>query len=106
MQLTLSPKRQRTQLTAVRQGDSLVLNGETFDFSDVANGEFLPASAITSTWFYDRSDTGYAVTREAGVLKIGLIVPYGAGAPTETLFPDPITASTDGPIALPAYGGA
>lgn len=97
MKLTLSPMRRNDQLTLSRMGDVLIINSDAFDFSGVPEGASLPSSAIASSWIAGR------VTRKNGVLNVPLILPHGARAPTETLFPDPITLAGDGPVTLPPY---
>ena len=97
MKITLSPLRANTPLTASRDGDTLTINGETFDFSPLEEGETLPADAIESGWI-----TG-DVTRTDGALHITLRLPHGANAPEETRFPEPIIDPPDGEIALPPH---
>lgn len=95
MKLILSPVRRDTQLTLERAGDVLTINGEVFDFSDLPEGATLPETAIDSDWFAG------PVERTDGALRIHLILPHGVHAPTETLFPRPLTLTGDGPVALP-----
>jgi len=97
MKITLSPTRKDETLVASRDGDKLTLNGEDFDFTDLADGETLPADAVESEWI-----TG-DVSRTDGVLHITLRLPHGANAPQETRFPEPIIDPPDGEIALPPH---
>jgi len=97
MQLSFLPVRMEARLTLARQGDALVINGETFDFSAVPEGASLPAEAVASDWIAG------PVSRAAGVLQLVLLLPHGAKAPPETLFPVPVTVPTDGPVPLPPY---
>jgi len=97
MKLIFSPVRMDTQLEAIVAGDVLTLNGEALDFGPLPAGATLPRAAIECLWIAGD------VTRDlAGVLTVPLILPHGANAPEETLFPQPITAG-DGPVALPPY---
>lgn len=80
-----------------RSGDTLVINGETFDFAFVSDMATLPLDAIQSPWFAS------AVERIDGVLHVALIVPHGTHAPKETLYPDAVWLDTDGPVTLPPY---
>jgi hypothetical protein len=67
------------------------------DFGPLPAGATLPRAAIDSPWIAGD------VTRDlAGVLTVPLILPHGANAPEETLFPQPIDA-VDGPVNFPAY---
>lgn len=97
MNLTFSPIRRDDRLTLSRMGDVLIINGQAFDFTDIPEGASLPREAITSGWIAGD------VSRENGELTIPLILPHGAQARAETLFPDPITLTKDGPVSLPPY---
>ena len=97
MHIILSPTRTDAPLVASRAGDTLTLNGETFDFSPLGEGETLPADAIESEWIVGD------VARTDGVLHLTLRLPHGANAPEETRFPEPISDPPDGEIALPPY---
>ena len=97
MKITLSPTRRDETLTASRDGDTLTLNGEEFDFSPLEESETLPADAIDSPWI-----TG-DVTRTDGVLHLTLRLPHGGNAPEETRFPEPVIDPPDGEIALPMH---
>lgn len=97
MQITLSPVRRDQTLSLERQGDTLVVNGEAFDFAPLGEGETLPRGAIDSDWFVG------PVTREGGALSLVLALPHGAAPPEATLFPQPIIDPANGPIPLPPY---
>lgn len=97
MHIILTPQRRDDTLTLMRSGDTLTINGEAFDFASVPEGAILPKDAVTCDWL--ASD----VTRQGGVLHLTLILPHGADAPPETLFPVPVSVTADGPIALPLY---
>ena len=97
MIIHLTPARLDRQLTIERQGDTLILNGETHDFSTLAEGEILYAETLDTIWI--ASD----VTRSNGEIVLTLIVPHGPHAPPETLFPTSLHIDEDGPIPIPAY---
>jgi hypothetical protein len=97
MKLTLSPVRMDTPLTAEACGDVLILNGVAFDFSPLPDGAVLPRDAVDCEWL--ASD----VTRRAGKLEMTLILPHGANAPLETLFPALLEVEADGMLKLPLY---
>lgn len=97
MKIIFSPMRRDETLELARLGDSLVMNGDVFDFSSLADGDFLPANAIGCSWI-----TG-EVRREAGVLHVQIILPHGADAPQETLFPGMLSVTEDGPVSLPSH---
>lgn len=97
MKINLTPVRSDEQLEVSREGDTLILNGEPFDFSPLAAGASLPAWAIASGWFDGQ------VERVDGQLELTIRLPHAANAPESTRFPKPITVTADGPVDLPAY---
>lgn len=97
MLLNFSPMRHPEALTLSRAGDCLVINGESFDFSGIPEGATLPRTAVNCPWLASDID------RIDAQLHLTLILPHGVHAPQDTLFPEVVLASTDGPIALPAY---
>jgi hypothetical protein len=97
MKLTFSPCRMDAPLTASVKGDVLTLNGEPLDFGPLPKGATLPRSAI------DCALIAGDVTRDAaGTLTVPLVLPHGANAPPETLFPQPLDVKS-GPVPLPPY---
>lgn len=87
------------ELVLDKEGDTLYVCGEVFDFSPLNEGDVLPAAAITSEHF-----TG-TLPLVDGVLHMTLRFPFGLNAPEETRFPAPIHVTEDGPITLPPYEG-
>jgi hypothetical protein len=96
MQISFSPMRRGDTLMLSKSGDVLTINDEAFDFSGLPDGATLPREAVTCEWL--ASD----VERIDGVIHLTLILPHGAQAPAETLFPA-LTIATDGDIAVPAH---
>lgn len=97
MIITLIPQRSDARLTLERAGSALVINGVAYDFAPLPEGAILPRAAV------DCPALAGDVTRTGGVLQIALLLPHGAIAPPETLFPEPITVIADGPVQLPPY---
>ena len=97
MEITLSPVRNDDPLEVYRAGDTLTLNGVAFDFSALPDGATLPREAIESDWFAG------PVERSGGGLHVRLVLPHGANAPQDTLFPHRLTLTGDGPVDLPPY---
>jgi hypothetical protein len=95
MLITFTPMRRDDRLTLHRAGDVLTINGESLDFSPLPEGAMLPRDAVDCPWL--ASD----VSRSNGQLHLTLILPHGATAPHETLFPPPLRLERDGPVALP-----
>lgn len=100
MHITLTPSRASAPMTVERLGDALVIDGETFDFSPLADGATLPADAIDSDAF------PMDVARIDGALHVTLVLPHSIDAPRETRFPDPIIDPPDGLIPLPPFSTA
>lgn len=98
MYITFSPVRSDTPRTLVRHGDTLSVDGETFDFGFLQEGDVLPRAAVTGDWL------GSDIERKAGSLHLTVVLPHGMHAPDETLFPDPRHLTGDGPVELPPYG--
>ncbi len=95
MHIILSPVRLDETLHATLAGDALTLNGETFDFSQMPEGGTLPAEAIASDWIPG------PVSRIDGELHLTLRLPHGPNPSRKVAFPEPVTVTQDGPIALP-----
>jgi hypothetical protein len=97
MNLSFAPIRHDQPLQVARHGDVLTVNGTDFDFGPLPEGALLPREAMDSPWFAG------PVERNGGVLQITLLLPHGADAPSQTLFPDPLRLAKDGPIELPPF---
>lgn len=96
MRINLTPMRRDDRLDVSIAGDVLTVNGDSFDFSALAEGDRLPRHAVACDWL--ASD----VTRTDGGIVLTLILPHGAAAPDKMLFPAPITVTEDGPVTLPS----
>ncbi|HWJ89105.1 MAG TPA: hypothetical protein VNS12_13640 [Pelagibacterium sp.] len=93
MHVSFIPQRRDDTITVARQGGTLTINGDAFDFSTLPDGATLPATAITSNWIVG------AVARLDGVLHITLRWPYQKAGRIDA--PDPIESPPDGLIVLP-----
>lgn len=98
MILTFSPMRHDATLTLHRLGDRLMVNGQMLDLSGLAEGARIEAEGLDCPWL--ASD----VVRRDGQLHLTLILPHGAEAPDETLYPLPLVVAADGPVAVPPHG--
>ena len=78
-----------------RTGDVLILNGEAFDFSALPDGATIPAGVVPCRWI-----TG-PVDRVDGELRVTLILPHGPNPSAAVAFPESLTVTDDGPIAIP-----
>lgn len=95
-QITFSPVDMLGDLTLTASGDILTVNGDVLDFSDLPDGGEYPAEAL------DNPMVVGGVQRADGVIHITVILPYSnPDAPEAVRFPQSITVTTDGEIALP-----
>jgi hypothetical protein len=97
MHITLSPIRHDDRLTLHRAGNTLIVNGVSHDLSGIPEGATLPRAAVDCGWL------GSDIERSDGVLRLTLLLPHGADAPPETLFPVPVMLAVDGPVDLPPH---
>lgn len=95
MKINLSPQRRDDAFEVIRAGDVLTINGETFDFSQMADGDTLPATAIDSEWFVGD------VHKVAGELELTLLMPIPANYSPAQAFPAPLLNVSNGAVVLP-----
>lgn len=96
MRLILSPVRMDARLVAELRGGDLVLNGVSLGLSGLAEGEVLSREEAASPWICGD------IRWEGGELHVPLILPHGALAPDETLYPEEMVVG-EGAIVLPAF---
>ncbi|WP_339496948.1 hypothetical protein [Pseudomonas sp. EA_15y_Pfl1_P101] len=95
MVINLSPQQRSDTLTVVRAGDALIVNGETFDFSAMGDGDTLPRAAIQSKWFDGDAE------KKDGELILTLLFPMPWNYSPEQAFPVPLENVPDGPVVFP-----
>lgn len=95
MRIKLCPVRSDAHLTAVKQGDTLTINGTMLDFARLENGSTLPGAAVGSESVYG------PVERIDGELIITLVMPHAADAPEPARFPADLANVPDGQVRLP-----
>ena len=95
IKINLSPQVRAGTLAVSKSGDALIVNGETFDFTQLTEGSTLPADAIDSEYFVGEAK------RENGDIELTLLLPIGLNATEAQRFPQPITVSVDGEVTLP-----
>lgn len=82
-------------MSVIRSGDSIVINGEVYDFSPLADGDTLPATAINSQWFAGQVD------RVDGQLALTIFLPLPSNFSPEQAYPKPLLDVPDGVVTLP-----
>lgn len=97
MKIVFSPIRKDAELTLEKQGETLIVNGQIFDFSTLAEGGEVTPEGDEPVWF------AAPVRRENGHIVCALFLPHGADAPEETLYPEPLENLPDGAVAVPAH---
>ena len=93
--INLSPQVRDGTLTVSKSGDALIVNGETYDFSQLTEGSTLPAEAIDSEYFVGEAK------RENGDIELTLLLPIGVNATEAQRYSEPITVTSDGAVMLP-----
>lgn len=95
MRIKLRGQRRDDLLIVEKLGDTLLLNGEVFDFSRMVDGDTLPMSAIVSQWFDDD------VERVGDELIVTLILPNPWNYSPEQAFPVDLVDVPDGLVIFP-----
>lgn len=94
--LKLSPARMDIAVPEIeKRGDTLVINGDAYDFGFMGDGDSLPLAAVNSAHIVGD------VSRNGDVISVEIILPHSATAPQYVLFPAPIIVETDGLVELP-----
>lgn len=95
MKINFTPQRRDDTLELVKTGDTLTINGQDLDLSVIPEGATLPdAQDIHPLLFGD-------ISRENGEIELTFILPHGPNPSQATAFPEPITVTQDGPVAVP-----
>ncbi len=90
--INLSPQRSDNNLTIIKSGEVLTINGIAYDLADITEGATLPNPG---------GDFTQDITRTNGNVELTLLFPHGANAPEEQRFPQPIVNPADGEVILP-----
>lgn len=99
MRISFSPQYSQSELELIVNGSKLVVNGDILDFSDLPDGARYPAEAI------DNDMISGGVSRINGAIHVTVILPYNLSIPPRSVtFPEPITVSVNGRVALPTDG--
>lgn len=95
MHISFSPQRRDDTLTMSRRGDTLTINGDSFDFSTLPEGATIAAENSPSPWI-----TG-PIERIDSKLHLTLLLPHGPNPSEAVAFPEPIIDPADGELELP-----
>jgi hypothetical protein len=96
MRISFSPQRRDDTLILEKPTtDRLRVNGELFDFSTMQDGDVIPAGTVPCDWIIG------PVEKVDGEVRLTLVLPHGPNPSQSVAFPEPITATDDGPIAVP-----
>ena len=95
MQIKLWPTRCDDVLEIEKHGETLLVNGEVFDFSPLTEGSTLPGAAITGKWFIGD------IEKINGDIKLAMFLPIPANFSPEQAFPADLVDVPDGPVQLP-----
>lgn len=95
MIIKLKPQRRDDNVTIIKSGDTITINGQAFDFSVIPDGATLPAEAVECEWIAGE------IHRFDGELTLSLILPHGPNPSQAVAFPADIVNPADGPLELP-----
>lgn len=96
MRIHFSPQRSTQSLTLERQGETLIVNGDPLDFSELPDGGSYPPASIDNPMMVG------GVERIAGIVHVTVRLPYSNPTPPSGVaFAEPIEVTADGPVALP-----
>ena len=95
MKINLSPQVRAGTLVVTKSGDTLTINGVVYDFTPLTEGSTLPAEAIGCEYIVG------PVSRVDGEIELTLLLPIGVNATEAQRYPEPITVTSDGEVALP-----
>jgi hypothetical protein len=95
MIIKLVPQIRNDTLQVTKVGNTLVVNGEIFDFSLMTEGATLPRSAIRAEWFVGDVDM------EQGELVLTMLLPIPWNYSPEQALPSDLVDVPDGAVALP-----
>lgn len=98
MLINLSPVRCDDALQISVDQDVITINGVSFDFSPLKEGDTLPANAVESVWFIED------VRRVLGEVTVTVRFPHGPYADQAARFPEPIAVKSSGVVTLPDPG--
>lgn len=95
-QIALSPQRSDDQLSLEVSGQTLIINGDEFQFASLPDGATIPRDDFPADCFITDD-----VQKIDGVIHVTVILPHGPNPSVEQAFPEPIAVSVDGPVTLP-----
>jgi hypothetical protein len=96
MRISFSPQRRDDALTLEKtSGNRLRINGELYNFDPLQDGDSIPEGEVPCDWIVGPID------RIDGEVRLTVILPHGANPSQAVAFPEPITVTEDGPIAVP-----
>ncbi|BAR94655.1 hypothetical protein FCMLKIFP_00112 [Pseudomonas phage Ka3] len=84
-----------TEMTVQVSGDSVTVSGVEYDFSQLPEGGYLPATAVKGGPFSG------GITREGGDIHLTLVFPIRGDFSEEAKFPKPVYIEKDGIVELP-----
>lgn len=96
MKISFSPQLGAARAALAVDGNTLTIDGASYDFGPLAEGDVLPREAVDCPWLV--SD----VTRQGGQICLTLILPHGSNAPHAARFPEPVTIDR-GAVPLPPF---
>lgn len=93
--ITLSPQFSGSKLTLIKSGATLTINGETYDFSSLNDGDEVPSDAIDNPFIIGD------INRIDDVVNMTIIMPYSDPNADENIaYPKPLLWEGDDSITF------
>lgn len=96
MHISFSPQVRDDTLAVVKNGDKLIINGESFNFTTLPDGATIPFGDIPCEWIIGTVD------RIDGEIHITLLLPIPFFPEPWQAFPEPLDNVPNGPVDMPA----
>jgi hypothetical protein len=91
--ISFSPRYDHPDVVLVKNGDTLIVNGDALDFSGLPDAAELPREAMQN------SAIDGVASRVGDEIRLTVVLPYKTLGHVDA--PESITVTADGPIALP-----
>lgn len=93
--ISLSSQFSENVLRLEKSGNILKVNGTPYDFSNLNDGDEIPADAI------DNDIIVGSITKDNGVVNLTIVRPYkNVNAPESVCFPEPLILTNDGEVTF------
>ena len=96
MRISFSPQRCDDKLSLEKGiGDRIRINGELFNFDPLNDGDTISAEDVPCEWIVG------PVEKVDDEVRLTIRLPHGPNPSQAVAFPDPVTVTAEGPVAIP-----